>query len=194
MTNKTHDLLNAPSHLGVPFSYMLDVDRIPEEGLDIAISAGPKERQARAEFDKIPAIGRFDATFHVTRRGGGRFNVSGEVHARVTQICVATLDPFESDIVETVDVDFAPRDEAELARSAGGRSEAIPAGLDAEQPPDPIIDGKIDLGALAGEFLALGLDPYPRKPGAKFELTTGIGGPREVDSPFEILKQLHGLK
>ena len=34
-----------------------------------------------------------------------------------------------------------------------------------EDEPDPIIDGKIDLGALAAEFFALGLDPYPRKPG-----------------------------
>jgi len=37
-----------------------------------------------------------------------------------------------------------------------------------EDEPDPIIDGKIDIGALAAEFFALGLDPYPRKPGAQF--------------------------
>ena len=37
--------------------------------------------------------------------------------------------------------------------------------IDDEDEPDPIIDGKIDLGALAAEFFALGLDPYPRKPG-----------------------------
>ena len=28
---------------------------------------------------------------------------------------------------------------------------------------------QIDLGALAAEFLALGLDPYPRKPGVAFD-------------------------
>jgi hypothetical protein len=32
-----------------------------------------------------------------------------------------------------------------------------------------LLDGAIDLGALAIEFLILGIDPYPRKPGAKFE-------------------------
>ena len=31
------------------------------------------------------------------------------------------------------------------------------------------MDGIVDLGALATEFLILGLDPYPRKPGAVFE-------------------------
>ena len=35
--------------------------------------------------------------------------------------------------------------------------------------PEPLIGGVVDLGALATEFLILGLDPYPRKPGAVFE-------------------------
>ena len=37
-----------------------------------------------------------------------------------------------------------------------------------EDRPDPVVDGKIDLGAVAAEFFALGLDPYPRKPGVEF--------------------------
>jgi hypothetical protein len=35
--------------------------------------------------------------------------------------------------------------------------------------PEPLIGGSVDLGALATEFLILGIDPYPRKPGAIFE-------------------------
>jgi hypothetical protein len=34
---------------------------------------------------------------------------------------------------------------------------------------EPLLDGKVDLGGLATEFLILGLDPYPRKPGAVFQ-------------------------
>ena len=50
-----------------------------------------------------------------------------------------------------------------------------------------IVDGRIDLGGLAGEFLALGLDPYPRKPDASFDL----GEPEpERDSPFAALSGL----
>ena len=37
-----------------------------------------------------------------------------------------------------------------------------------KEPPEPLVDGKIDLGALATEFLVLGIDPYPRKAGAEF--------------------------
>ena len=47
---------------------------------------------------------------------------------------------------------------AVLSRAAGG-----PDTLTFEDAPDPIVDGKVDLGALAAEFIALALDPYPRK-------------------------------
>ena len=46
-----------------------------------------------------------------------------------------------------------------------------------EDEPDPIIGGKIDLGALAAEFFALGLDPWPRKPGAAFQWPDDEGTP-----------------
>ncbi len=44
----------------------------------------------------------------------------------------------------------------------------MPAGAKWNEP-EPLVDGIVDLGALATEFLILGLDPYPRKPGAAFE-------------------------
>jgi hypothetical protein len=194
MTDKTDESRRAPARVDVHFSYLLDVDRVLDEGLDVAISASPQERQAVADFDKIPAVGRLDADFHVARRAGGRFNVSGEVRARVTQICVVSLEAFESDIVETIDVDFVLQAGTEPARPAAGPTEAIPLRLDMEDPPDPIIGGKIDLGALAGEFLTLGLDPYPRKPDAKLDLAGATGTPGDAGSPFEILKKIQKHK
>ena len=38
-----------------------------------------------------------------------------------------------------------------------------------EDGPEPLLDGRIDLGAIATEFLVLGIDPHPRKQGAVFE-------------------------
>jgi hypothetical protein len=58
-----------------------------------------------------------------------------------------------------------------------------------DDPPDTIIDGKIDLGALAAEFMALGLDPYPRKPGVAFAEI--VDDEVIEESPFA---QLAGLK
>ena len=46
--------------------------------------------------------------------------------------------------------------------------------------------GRIDFGALTAEFLALGLDPYPRKPGITFEPV--VAG--EEAGPFAGLRKL----
>src|SRR5271156_3377550 len=58
--------------------------------------------------------------------------------------------------------------------------------------PEPLIGGVVDLGALATEFLILGLDPYPRKPGAVFELPQDV---KPEPGPFAALaglKDKHG--
>ena len=52
---------------------------------------------------------------------------------------------------------------------------------------DPVVDGKIDLGALAAEYFALGLDLYPRKPGVAFTPPEPQEG---ADSPFAALDEL----
>jgi hypothetical protein len=57
------------------------------------------------------------------------------------------------------------------------------------EPPDEIVNGQVDLGALTAEFLALGLDPYPRKPGVDFNFEDGSAKP---DSPFAALGRLKG--
>ncbi len=72
---------------------------------------------------------------------------------------------------------FAPPSQipvsAKVVQSEEGDEFEIP------DPPEPIVNGFIDLGQLAAEFLVLGLDPYPRKPGAEFvppEVPRGPGG------------------
>jgi Large ribosomal RNA subunit accumulation protein YceD len=89
--------------------------------------------------------------------------VRGEVMARIRQTCVVTLDPFETELREPVDLTFAA--EAGLSEARADRIDISP---DDEDPPELLLDGKIDLGSVTLEFLALGLDAYPRKPGARF--------------------------
>ena len=61
-------------------------------------------------------------------------------------------------------------------------SEEIP------DPPEPIVNGIIDLGRLATDALFLGIDPYPRKPDAVFEPPVEADDPE--DHPFAALKAL----
>jgi hypothetical protein len=80
-------------------------------------------------------------------------------------------------------VRFAPQ---KVAKSGSAAPEET-FSLTDEDEPDPIIDGKIDLGALTAEFFALGLDPYPRKPGAA--LDEEPANTEGTDSPFAALIQ-----
>ena len=51
---------------------------------------------------------------------------------------------------------------------AGPLRETETVSIADEDEPDLVIEGKIDIGALAAELFALGLNPYPRKPGVEF--------------------------
>jgi uncharacterized metal-binding protein YceD (DUF177 family) len=158
------------------FSRLLAVEAVPDTGLHMTICANGAERAMLATQCGVASVHSFEADFHVRRQGRGRFNVTGKLQARVTQICVVSLEPFESEISADIDVEFAP----------SGNWPHEPSALQGD-PPDPIVDGQIDLGALAAEFLLLNLDLYPRRPGAVFEEADAGGKADERQSPFAVL-------
>lgn len=158
------------------FSRIVKVDALPRDGLRQRISASEAERAALARRFALDSILNLEADFVIERSGRG-VRVAGEARAEVMQICVVTLEPFPAEIVEEVDVRFAPP--SDEGRKPPAREEEVR--FDAEDEPDPLIDGRVDLGELAAEFIALGLDPYPRKPDAEFYPPTEAEDP---DSPF----------
>jgi hypothetical protein len=81
-----------------------------------------------------------------------------------------TLEPVVSAIEEPIDVAFAPPRERPAGPHADEDDEeaAIAGTIAGDEPPEPLLHGAVDLGALATEFLILGIDPYPRKAGAAF--------------------------
>jgi uncharacterized metal-binding protein YceD (DUF177 family) len=141
-----------------PWSVPVAIHEIPETGRQFRLVADEATRADVAAMAGLRALPRLEAAFDVTRHGRDGLRVVGTVSARVEQTCVVTLEPIEDQIDESIDLLFAPRDEK--------------ADVESELPPDapePLIGGTVDLGALAVEFLVLGVDPYPRKPGAVFE-------------------------
>lgn len=160
-----------------PLSFPVVVTDVPPKGLDVTIEANERERaDVAADFD-LPSIQSLVGRFHIGHTSLG-LRVTGVVTARITQICAVSLDPFEADVAEEVEVDYA--DPSTLP--------PVPAdGPAMDDPPDPIENGAIDLGALTAEFLALGIDPYPRKPGVDFAFDDS--GEANV-SPFAALAKL----
>ena len=174
-----------------PFSRQIDVAQAEDKTLRVTITANEAECAELALQDALPAIAQFSAKFEVTSAGRGRVEVKGEVRARVTQICVVSLDPFETDVVQPVELSFASPQDVERAEAAyAKRHEEDPDAADIPEPPDPIINGRIDLGAIAAEQLVLGLDPYPRKPGAAFPSELAQVGEIAEVSPFAALAKL----
>ena len=168
-----------------PLSRRVRIDALQADGLTQTIEASPEECAALAAINRLPAIASVTANFTVRRSGRGGARVTGDVHAEVTQVCVVSLEPFAATVDEPVDVRFAPAEAAETVRRAR-EDDAETVEVGGEDPPDPIVDGRIDLGALAAEFFALGLDPYPRKPGVAFDPPEPQGG---QDSPFAPLAE-----
>lgn len=146
----------------IPWRVPVALADIPETGLPVAIAADEATRAAVARHAGVREISRLEGRFELSRLAGGRIKVDGEIAAQVGQTCVVTLEPVVSDVVERVDLVFAPvRDDAGTDQPA-----AIDAG---EDLPEPLDGDAIDVGALAVEFLVLGINPYPRKPGVSFE-------------------------
>jgi hypothetical protein len=184
-----------PLHEPSEFSRVVEVADIPAAGLDLTIRADSAECTALARRAGLVAVSNLSADFHLQKRKRSEVEVTGLLRARIVQTCVVSLEPFESEFESPIAVDFAGPAETDVsaARFVGEpddhsvASKVRSAELDA---PDPIIDGRIDLGALAAEFLMLALDPHPRKPGVSFD-ETGFAAPdTEKTSPFAVLGTL----
>ncbi len=170
-----------------PWSVPVTVVQIPDTGVHRDIEADPRARDAMAELAGLREILSANASLDVTPKGGGRFHVAGYVRARIGQTCVVTLDPIENDIDESIDLIFAPAEQIpELSDLVV--DEAAESDVEIPDPPEPIVNGTIDLGRLATDALFLGIDPYPRKPDAAFEPPVVAVDPE--DHPFAALKAL----
>lgn len=165
------------------------VAQIPEGGLHLDIEADAAQREAMAKAAKLTGIVSASASFDIRHAAGDRYHVTGTVHATVGQECVVTLEPIENVIAEDVDVTFEPPREADVTARAKAPAKSKDEGDDEQpDPPELIENGQIDLGRLAQDFLFLGIDPYPRKAGATFDVPETPPDPE--DHPFAALKAL----
>jgi uncharacterized metal-binding protein YceD (DUF177 family) len=147
----------------LPWSVPVAISGISEGGKRFDLVADEATRAEVARTAGLRSLPRLQATFDVARYGSDGLRVEGEVSATVGQTCVVTLDPIDNDVKEEVNLVFTP------PSTPIAEDDDDDAAIIAPGEPEPLIGETIDLGALATEFLIVGLDPYPRKPGATFE-------------------------
>jgi hypothetical protein len=180
-----NDLGEEDSPLTAIFSRKMKLGGVGATPVQRRIEADAGENIALAKVFGLPEIARLAGDFTLVCSRGGIIDVTLALTARVTQICVLTLEPFDAKVTETAKLRFIP--------AAALREDAEIAALDPDslEGPDelPYRGDIIDLGAALAEQLALALDPYPRKPGAKLPPAATDGSAH----PFAALAARKGL-
>ncbi len=185
--------------LNAEWSHNIDVTTLPEGGMRKTISASTQECRDLARRIGVKAIEDLNAEFAIGLAPGGHtVTVSGTVRARVIQPCVVTSSSTEQLIDEPFEGWFTDRDAAislirarhdRLSRHADGE---VPM-LEESDDPEPIVNGQIDVGELAAQYLSLAVNPYPHAPGVTFEVTDEMlekkGVSQHSRNPFAALKE-----
>lgn len=173
-----------------PISLSVNVLRLPASGMPVRFEADDEQRRALAKAHALVEVKSLSAELLVTNWKRDGVKVTGTAKAAIVQACSVSLAPVDA----VVDVDIHALFVPEGSRLA--RPDILEGGemlLDAEgeDGPEPFSGDTIDVGALAEEFFALGIDPYPRKAGAGPSRALADGD--EARGPlYEKLKALKG--
>ena len=118
-------------------------------------------------------------------RPGGLIRLDGEIDAEVEQTCVVTLEPFRADLRDRFTLFFSPHLDPQKPRPDMDMPLTDEMLAD-EAWPEPIEDGRIDLGEAVAQQFSLVLDPHPRAPGAVLD-GASLGDDPDEDNPFRAL-------
>jgi len=168
------------------FSRPIAADQIGPQETEREIVANANERARLVERFDLLALDRLTATLSLKRGRGRMIQVQGRFEAEVVQACVVTLEPVPARLSESFAVAFG-------TEPAGGAG-AVVIGVDDEDPPEELIEGRIDLGEIVAQQLAVALDPYPHAPGAGEKVEVPEQGEsaaeKKTASPFAALARL----
>jgi uncharacterized metal-binding protein YceD (DUF177 family) len=169
-----------------PLSRPIRVDEI-KDGAQGEIEATQSELAAIAKLLDLKGLERLSFAYRLNHAGGGRLRLAGRLTASATQTCVVSLEPVEASLDVPVEAELWAAELIEQLEKGADE----PGGPGQLEWPEPIVDGKIDLGPFIYETLATSLDPYPRKQGASFDWSqaeTEQGGTES--GPFAALAEL----
>lgn len=174
--------------MSVEFSIPVAAAELPPRGTSVRRKADPQERAALAERLGVESVEEFDVGVSiVSREDSQSVSVEGTLDATVVQNCSVSLEPMAARHSLIVALEFV--DEALI------ESQDVEE-IDAEgsSPPEPMIDGRFDVGDTLVQILAVEIDPFPRKPGISLkdipEVAEHAGAPDDARSnPFAVLSE-----
>lgn len=152
------------------WSHFIPTDDIPMTGKKISVSPDTAQKAAIASRIGVVDLKDFKVDFQLMRESGHIIHVQGHLKAKVTQSCVVTLEDIESKVEDEFEAWFTDAENAvpfkKLQHEALSKKEMLDLPmLEESEDPDPVENGKIDLGEVAVQYLSLAVEPYPCKPG-----------------------------
>ncbi|WP_412776231.1 YceD family protein [Thalassospira lucentensis] len=177
------------------FSRIVNTEEQVSKKEKIILEASAQERAALAKRFELVSIDSLTAELTIIAASNGEVTVRGPMHAQIVQSCVTTLEPVPEMVEDEVKVLFSPHVSEEDMPSNPDDLEDLSedelmALLD---QPEPLVDGKIDVGEVVSQFLAVAMNPYPRKDGAELPEAALIDDEADEERPNPFAK-LAGLK
>jgi hypothetical protein len=183
-TNPANAAVNpADSHI---LSWSLQTADVPRGRRTLKATATQAECAAIASALGLASVAWLDATYDVSCRETGVFTLTGTLTARITQLCVVTLEPIETTLELPLSAEFREQaDDTPPAKSKAADKRPNARDRDKDDEPghalgdeievlalpevEPVEQGTLAIGRVAFETLGAGIDPYPRKPDAHFD-------------------------
>jgi len=171
-----------------PFSFDVKVGHISLNPVEVRLEADQAERKGLAALWDVLAVEELKADLKINRWKRDGVRVKGTVKAKIIQECVVSLDPVNTDIDEEFEQLYVPEG-SKLARVPVQPSGEMVMDPEGQDLPETFVGDVIDVGVIVAEFAALGIDPYPRKPGLDFQDHIEDTGENDVKpSSFAALK------
>jgi len=140
---------------------------------NLRFEADDGERAALARRFGLVALDAFSVIWSSRSWRADGVKLSGRLIADYVQACVVTLEPIKVHLDEAIEFNCLLETSIERLEEDG---ELIVA-FEEEDAPEPIVDGRMDLGELASQALATAIDPYPKSVEA---------GEANLDSPAPV--------
>ncbi|MBT4464110.1 MAG: DUF177 domain-containing protein [Rhodospirillaceae bacterium] len=171
------------------FSRLFDCERLGTVDFTMQTEANMDERAALAKRFDLLDLSELTVDAVISPSKKGQIRLSGSFKAQLTQACVVTLKPVESQIEATFERIFSEKTEAWY----GSESEPDEDGAGMQkEPPEPLIEGCLDVGEVVAEQLSLEMNPFPRVAGAEFEGSKNDDDDDDgPESPFAVLETLN---
>ena len=167
------------------FSYPIVVDELTRTEKKYHFKASSKDLEYRTEVLQVPSVKSFEAEISLKNNPKEHIlNVSGKVRAELELESVISLEHF----IKVYEPEFSLVYDTAMTYK---EQKALLEDDNATDFPDIVENGKIDLGQIAIEQVALVMEDYPRQEGEVFEFISEFDEETtKAQNPFSVLAKL----